>query len=334
VPYLARGPLALAFGLLLAGFGGYLAIASKEQYVPLAVPICATLVLASAARSRRGASRFLTARTAAAGAVSGLLALTALGYLSHDAASHFGKELHQEQAVDMIFGDIVNGHDNASADLRALGLPLSWASYAGDNFWSPHTVYHDPLFPRYADKLTDANVAHFLLTHPARLLTIGQLAASDALMLRVSYLGSYAPSAGHRAGALEHRVTVLESIMQAIPTSLGLLWLVPLWSAMAAAATWSLRSRRQPAWHRDCARTVLLLVGCAVAAFVPAAYFEGIETTRHMLAMNLSTALALVLSATLACTMIRRGLARRNEASGALADSDRRRARETVEAEL
>jgi hypothetical protein len=34
----------------------------------------------------------------------------------------------------MIFEDIVNGHDRAAADLRALGLPVSWARYAGDYY--------------------------------------------------------------------------------------------------------------------------------------------------------------------------------------------------------
>ena len=39
---------------------------------------------------------------------------------------------HHIQAVDVIFVDIVSGHDRTRpADLRALHLPVSWAKYAG-----------------------------------------------------------------------------------------------------------------------------------------------------------------------------------------------------------
>src|SRR5260221_5485944 len=50
VVYLGRGRRATLRGLALAGPGGLLAILSKEQYLILAVPICFTLVLASADR--------------------------------------------------------------------------------------------------------------------------------------------------------------------------------------------------------------------------------------------------------------------------------------------
>jgi hypothetical protein len=307
--YLGRGPLGLAFGLVLAGSGGYLAILSKEQYLPLAIPVCLILMLASATSRRPGWRRFLTARTAAAGAVSGLLAIAAGGYLQADLSSPYATLLHQEQVVDVIFDDIVTGPGNSAADLRALGLPASWASYAGDGFWAPHSVYHDPLYQRYADRLTDANLAAFLFTHPADMIRIGQDAANDALTLRVNYLGSYSPAAGYQPGALENRVAVLDGIVGAIPNGLGLLWLLPLWALVAAVAIKALRSSGvRPGWHREAACGVLLLTGCAVTAFVPAAYFAGIETTRHMLGSNLATALACVLAGALLCSMVARGI--------------------------
>jgi hypothetical protein len=310
VLYLGRGPLALAFGLLLGGVGGYLAIMSKEQYLPLALPICAILLLASASRSVRGFRRFLTARTGAASAVVGYLAIATIAYAHQDATSPYAGILHQEQAVNVIFENIVTrGGSGAVADLQALGLPASWAQYAGDGFWAPHTVYHDPLYNRYAGKLTDTNLAQFLLTHPANLFTIGQQAADGALIFRVNNLGSYSPAASQPPGALEGRVTVLDSIVGAIPTGLGLLWLLPLWAAMAAIAIKSLyRGRSLARWHRDSAFAALLLVGSAVAAFVPAAYFAGYET-RHMLGTNLATALAFIFSAILLCSMIRHSIA-------------------------
>jgi hypothetical protein len=308
--YLGRGPLALAFGLLQVGAGGYLACLSKEQYLPLAVPVCAAIVVASASRQVPGWRRFLTARTAAAGAVAGLLALAALAYVHADADSPYTTLLHQEQVVDVVFDDIVTAHNAASAaDLRDLGLPASWISYAGDGFWASQSVYHDALYARYAGQFSDGNLARFLLTHPAELIRIGQQSADDALDLRVTYLGSYSPAAGHLAGAMENRVTVLDSVVSAVPTGLGLLWLLPLWAVMAAIGINAISgSRRSAAWQRDAGYAVLLLVGCAVTAFWPAAYFAGIETTRHMLGSNLATALAFAISAVLLCALVRHGI--------------------------
>jgi len=86
VVYLGRGWRATLRGLALAGSGGLLAILSKEQYLILAVPICLTLVLASA-RGAPDASgetlsrlrRFRTQQTGAAVAVAALLAVAAGG---------------------------------------------------------------------------------------------------------------------------------------------------------------------------------------------------------------------------------------------------------------
>ena len=217
---------------------------------------------------------------------------------------------HQEQVVDVIFDDIVNGHDNAAADLHALGLPASWASYAGDGFWAPHSVYHDPLYPEYTSRLTDANLARFLLTHPMALLKVGQQAADDALVLRVDYLGSYAPSAGQPEAAIENRVTVLESIVQAIPD-----WPRPALAAPAVGrdgrggrcgpcGDGTGRAGSATAPTRSCCWS-----DARSPASCPAAYFAGVETTRHMLGTNLATALAFILSATLTGSMVRRSIA-------------------------
>jgi hypothetical protein len=48
------------------------------------------------------------------------------------------------------------------------------------------------------------------------------------------------------------------------------------------------------------------MTGCAIAAFIPPAYFAGISTTRHMVGMNLATVLAFVVSVALAVTIWRK----------------------------
>jgi hypothetical protein len=311
VLYLGRGWRATVLGLVLAGGGGFLAIFSKEQYLILAAPICLTLILASADRSRGGGlSRFLTRQTAAATAVAAVLALLAAGYMRWDYTSRYGARLHQIQAVDMIFTDIVTNRTNAPAGLRALGLPASWAKYAGHYYWDTGSVRSDPLYSRYAAKLGAGNIAHYLLTHPGATIRIGQKAADYAQAYRVTALGDYPPSAGQPPHAYESRVIVATWLMNQLPRA-GLLLYLPLWAAMTTASIFALRRRRGKPWHRDGAALVLCMVGCAVAAFVPPAFFAGISTTRHMVGTNLATALAFVVSAALAGSIIRQAMTTR-----------------------
>ena len=316
VVYLGRGWRATLLGLALAGPGGFLAILSKEQYLILAAPICLTLVLASADRGEehdgRGAggrgrwlTRYRTRQMGAALAVAALLAVLTAGYWYWDHTNPYAARLHHVQAVDMIFDDIVNGHDNAAADLHAMGLPASWAKYAGDYYWKSVSVRNDPLYGRYEGKLTDGNIARFLLTHPGRIVGIGQQAATFAQQYRITSLGDYSPSVGHPPGAVDNRLVVLTWLVHRLPAGLGLLWLLPMWVAMAGVAAVALGRRRGEAWHRDGAALVLCMTGCAVVAFIPPAYFAGISTARHMIGMNLATALAFAVSSALAVSMIR-----------------------------
>jgi membrane-associated protease RseP (regulator of RpoE activity) len=116
-------------------------------------------------------------------------------YAAWDASSSYGQRLQHIQAVDMIFTDIVGSHDHAAADLRALGLPASWARYAGHYFWERDSVRASPLFPRYAGRLTDTSIAHFLLTRHM----IGMILATVlAIPVAVALGGSMAAAAVRR----------------------------------------------------------------------------------------------------------------------------------------
>jgi hypothetical protein len=99
-------------------------------------------------------------------------------------------------------------------------------------------------------------------------------------------------------------VVALTWLAHRLPPGAGLFFYLPLWAAMTALALAALRlsGGRRP-WRRDAAVCVLCMTGCAVAAFVPPAFFAGISTTRHMVGTNLATALALVVSAALAVSL-------------------------------
>jgi hypothetical protein len=317
VVYLGRGRREMVFGLALAGSGGFLAILAKQQYLILAVPVCLTLVLASApGNGGRGPHRFRTTQARAAIMVAVLLATMTGAYALWDSASNYATLLHRQQVVDVVFSEIVTAHDeHARADLAALGLPLSWAKYAGTNSFTSLSVRNDPLYPRYEAKLSDGTIVHFLLTHPRSLISIGQHAAIDAQKLRVTYLGDYAPSAGHPPGATESRVVGLTWLMHGLPRHLGLFWYVPLWTMMVLIAIAALFVPHGGAWRRDGAVLVLCMTGCAIAAFIPVAYFDGISTTRHMAGMNVATALAVPISIALVISMVHQALTRTRQRS-------------------
>ena len=218
VLYLGRGWRATVSGLVLAGTGGFLAILSKEQYLVLAAPVCITLVLATASRgSGRGLQRFRSRQAAAGLMVAAALAVLAAGYWAWDYTSSYGQRLHHIQAVDMIFTDIVTNRSSAPAQLRALGLPASWAKYAGDYYWDTRSVRFSPLYNRYEGKLTDGNIAHYLLTHPGTAVSVGQQSAEFAQQFRITTLGDYPVSAGHPKGAYESRVTVFTWLARQLP---------------------------------------------------------------------------------------------------------------------
>ncbi len=305
--YLGRDRRASARGLALAGTGGFLAVLSKQEYVFLAVPVCLALVLAGARRGGgTGLRRFLTAQTGAAAAVAASLAVFAVAFAVWNGHSPYERRTQPMRAVDTIFEHIVNPGDTTKrADLRALGLPPSWSKYAGTYYWASNSVRNDPLYRRYRRLLTDSHLAGYYLSHPGRIISVGQQAAVEDQPVRVTGLGDYAPDAGHPPGAVNSRVTVVSWLAQRLPPRLGLLWLVPLWAATAAVALLALLRRGRRPWHRDAAVVVLCLTGCAIAGFIPAAYFDGISTARHMVGTNLADALALAFTIMLAGSLIR-----------------------------
>jgi hypothetical protein len=309
--YLGRDRRASVLGLVLAGTGGFLVVLAKEEYLFLAVPIGLSLVLASTNRDNGPwLRRFRTPQAEAAIAIAAVLAISAAGYQAWNVSSPYGKRTEPMRAVDTIFEHIVNRDDKTkAADLRALGLPVSWAKYAGTYYWSGRSVRNDPLYPRYKPTLTDAHMALYFAAHPGQILSVGRQAASEGLRVRVTTLGDYPPSAGHPPGTLDSRVIVFSWLAQRLPPGPALLWLVLLWLAMTAAGLLALRRRRMP-WHRDAAVVVLCMTGCAFVAFFPPAYFDGISTARHMAVMNFALALAFAMSAVLAVSMIYHAVAR------------------------
>lgn len=313
--YLGRGWRSAVTGLVLAGSGGFLAILSKEQYLIWALPVCVTIVLASTQPAgRRWRRRFRTREVAASVLVAAFLAILAAGYWVWQDTSRYGLRLQHIQIVDMIFTDLVTKRSTAGPTLRALGLPLSWAEYAGHYYWHTDSVRTSPLLRRYEPELTDANITRYLLAHPGKIISVGQTAAVLAQQVHVTALGDYPVYAHRPPGAYETRVFVFTWLAQRLPRHLGLALYLPLWAAMGAVGIVALGRRRRAPWHREAAIVVLCMTSCAITGFIPPAYYAGISTTRHMVGMNLATALALTISVVLLVSFAGQALTRRRPA--------------------
>ena len=182
-------------------------------------------------------------------------------YAIWDSASSYGQRLHHIQAVDMLFTDIVTTRATAPAQLRALGLPVSWARYAGHYYWARTSVRQSPLYPRYAGQLTDGNITHYLLAHPASIVSVGQSAAIAAQRFRITSPGRL-PRV-RRAPERRVRVTGRRRDLadEPAPAGPGSLVAVPLWLVMTAVAVVALGWGRTRAWHRDGAVVVLCMIG-------------------------------------------------------------------------
>ncbi|MFI5612446.1 hypothetical protein [Amycolatopsis sp. NPDC051903] len=198
-----------------------------------------------------------------------------------------GDDSREINVVNTVFLNIVDGRHDSAADLASLGLPASFAQYAGNGWWHPHPVTVDPAYAQYRPRLSRRAVATWFATHPDRTLAILHRAAGDLLTARPDYLASFDAASGRPDGAQEYRVPVWSTLTRLL-APLGLFALGPVWLFLG----W--RSWR----HRRTAVGVVLalLLTTALGQFVLAALGDGIENVKHQVIALFCTLVALVLS--------------------------------------
>jgi hypothetical protein len=298
------GLLLAAGGLLLTGregrwshagmavtlVGGVLAVNAKVQTLTI-LPILAAAVLLVRPGTLRGARRWV----AAALVIGALGAVTLVAQQSVEpavapdgtVAERPGDDSREINMFNSIFLNIVDGRHDTRADLAELGLPPSFAQYAGNGWWHPHPARIDPLYPRYRELMSRHNVVAYFASHPGRTLGVLDRAATDQLTARPGYLGSFDQSAGFAPHAQEYRLPVV-SWLTGLIAPLGLFALVPLWLLVLASAWWRRRS----------ALGVVLafLFTVSVTQFGTAALGDGIEGVKHQSVALFTLLVALVLA--------------------------------------
>ncbi|MBV6696111.1 hypothetical protein [Kitasatospora aureofaciens] len=288
--HLGGSPRTRFCGLAVFTAGAVLAVGSKVQSATMAVPFLALLCFTKVPLGRaagRIASRVLPLLAAAAVVASGLFAMEVSP-----------AEFRVMNPTEMIFVGLLGTSSSPAAAAADLGLPESFAQYAGKSWWADHPPQRDPAWPTVRDRMTYRNIAGFLATHPGVTLRLAAHSMEDFGAAYPSYLGSYPASAGLPPTARESRLAVYGSLLRDVGGGL----LVLVLGIGAAGIAWVRRVRDNPR-RRAFVATMLCLAGVTAVQFLTATYGEAIEGTKHLVFAIFGAGLVLVMTATAAfCT--------------------------------
>lgn len=277
-------------GMAVTLAGGVLAVNAKVQTLTI-LPILVLAILLVRPGTLRGVRRWASAVLVigALGAISLWAQQSVEPAIAPDGtvAARPGDDSREVNMFNSIFLNIVDGKHDTQADLADLGLPPSFAQYAGNGWWHPHPATADPLYPQYRHLMSRRNVIGYFATHPGRTLEVLNRAATDQLTARPDYLGSFDQSAGFAPHAQEYRVPVV-SWLTGLISPLGLFALVPIWLFVLVRA-WLQR--------RNALGVVLaFLFAVSVSQFGTAALGDGIEGTKHQSVALFAILVAVVLA--------------------------------------
>ncbi|MFI5583603.1 hypothetical protein ACIA5G_01090 [Amycolatopsis sp. NPDC051758] len=277
-------------GMAVALVGGVLAVNAKVQTLTI-LPILVLAILLVRPGTLRGARRWASAALVigALGAITLYAQQSVEPAVAPDGtlAARPGDDSREINVFNSIFLNIVDGKHDTQADLAELGLPPSFAQYAGNGWWHPHPARTDPSYGQYRGQLSRRNVVTYFATHPGRTLEVLNRAATDQLTARPDYLGSFDQSAGFAPHAQEYRVPVV-SWLTGLIAPLGLFVLVPIWLFVLVRAWFQ---RREPLGV-----VLAFLLAVSLTQFGTAALGDGIEGIKHQSVALFTVLLAVVLA--------------------------------------
>ncbi|MBC9719678.1 hypothetical protein H9Y04_45195 [Streptomyces sp. TRM66268-LWL] len=289
-------------GLALFTTATALTVTAGPQLTLVVLPAAATLLRAKIPTTRLP-SRLLPA----------LCALVVLGTAVLYAHRSMEASATHADAYSAVTSRTLDGEQAPRADLRRLRLLPHFTRHSTTNtYMGPATGTHDPQLGLYSGSLKPSDIAAFYITHPTRIPAVLDDASRDMMAGREPLLGSFAPEGGKPAGAVENRVAFASGILESF-RGLGLAGLVGLTTATTAVAMAAVRRRPHDHPYRTLALLIGYLLGVSAAAFVPAAFFEGMGPIKHSHFAAYALLLALSVAAALALAhlgqRLRRGLA-------------------------
>ena len=118
------------------------------------------------------------------------------------------KELKKINLYQTVFYGVLNGSPDVNGDLKELGLPDKLAVLAGTDYFQPGTAIKqtDPsLNADFYSHVSHGDVMLFYLKHPSRLISKMKFAATNGMIIRPYYLGSYEKQEQQSYGALNYK---------------------------------------------------------------------------------------------------------------------------------
>jgi hypothetical protein len=258
---------------LAAWASAVLAVGAKTEATTLALPLGLFL---GAHRFPAGGGRGWSGGRFIPGLCVASLAVTVFWSLSREPPGDV--RVNSADELTMTIMPLVSDPGAAAA---GLGLPRAFGRYSGTLWWSAHPIEDDPAYPRYADRFTQANLAHYLIGRPGLTARIFASGAGPYLTFRNTNLGSYPAGPGHAPRSQECRDCLLMDVSRAMRWA-GLAGVLAYWMACLAGAGLLLRRSRRGDRRRGFALVALVLTGCTVIQYVTAVYGEGNEVIKHM----------------------------------------------------
>ncbi|ACU76999.1 Dolichyl-phosphate beta-D-mannosyltransferase [Catenulispora acidiphila DSM 44928] len=307
------------WGLALTLGAGLFLVSSKAQMIVLVAPL---MLLVAAFPVAVGP---LKGRIGARVVPVGLALVLAGGSLALTPKQdpHFTLQTK----ADFLFNELLYVSPNPQADMKSMGVPFYYISQVGKPAWcapfSPSvmdtgTYDSNAKSDKYVARdhsndpalqaaMKTGNTWKFMLTHPDRLVRVANDAANSFFYVRPTYtglcggthkaqvnpLGNYAIPKGKNT--VDKRFTPVTSVLDTFKgmglIPLLLLWGIPIWIAVRLLARRKVRAageRKALAW------TTLFLSSVALLQFGAGAYFDGIDTSKHLNLSIFASVLAVV----------------------------------------
>ncbi|MBB6404359.1 hypothetical protein [Arthrobacter sp. AZCC_0090] len=162
------------------------------------------------------------------------IAAVALAFLAEQP-----KRATEVNLYNTVFATILPSSPDPAEDLEWLGLDRSFLTAAGSSMDSINSAVYNPRYPQFGEQINLGKVAAFFVTHPERLIGLGERGISALLTPEFSYAGSYLADSGQGPGVKERRVPLvlgLYTAMKAAPVALVGLHFLTLLLGFAVSA--------------------------------------------------------------------------------------------------
>lgn len=137
-----------------------------------------------------------------------------------------------------VFAELLPHSPTPEEDLKWLGLDPGFVAASGTTVASPRSAALNPRFHEFQEQVGAGRLAAFYLTHPERLIGMGERGITAMLTPELGYIGSFMEGQGHEPFAKDHRFPVvlgLFTALKAAPVALVAMQLLTLLLGLAVA---------------------------------------------------------------------------------------------------